>query len=67
MTRTCLVIGGYTSPIPERDGGNRFDSVYYAMMLQICREYPGLPDVRTMRASQIKSFYDALRAELEKR
>jgi len=37
------------------------------MMLQICREYPGLPDVRTMRASQIKSFYDALRAELEKR
>lgn len=66
MTRTQLVIGGRTSPVPARDGGNRFESVYIPMMLQICRDYAGLPDVRTLKASQIRLFYEALRPELER-
>lgn len=34
------------------------------MMLQIARDYPGLPDIRTMRASEIRFFYEGLRPEL---
>ena len=41
-----------------------FGAVYRVMLLQICRDYPGLPDPRTLRASEISFFYDGLRAEL---
>jgi len=37
------------------------------MLVQICKDYPGLPDVRTLKASEIKFFYEGLIQELEKR
>jgi hypothetical protein len=36
------------------------------MVLQITRDYPGLPDVRTLKAHEIKFFYEGLREELKK-
>lgn len=38
--------------------------VYREMLLQICRDYPGLPDPRTLTMSQIRFFYEGLRSEL---
>lgn len=64
MTLSRLVIGGALSPIPERDGGNRYRAVYKSMVLQIARDYAGLPDVRTLTASQIRFFYNGLVPEL---
>lgn len=40
--------------------------VYSEMLLQICMDYPGLPDVRTMRLSEIRFFYNGERASLRK-
>lgn len=40
--------------------------VYGTMLLQIARDYAGLPDPRFMSASEIRFFYDGLRAELIK-
>ena len=40
--------------------------VYPEMILQICREYSGLPDVRGMTATHIRFFYEGLRGELRK-
>lgn len=37
------------------------------MLLQICREYPGLPDPRTLTLNEIRFFYDDLRLELKTR
>lgn len=65
MTPTWVVIGGHESPFPARDGGNAYQSVYLTMMLQIARLYPGLPDVRTMLAGQIRTFYKAIVPELK--
>ena len=36
------------------------------MLLQICRDYPGLPDPRTLTLSEIRFFYEGLRGELLK-
>jgi hypothetical protein len=41
-----------------------YDNVYREMLVQICRDYPGLPDPRTLRAHEIRFFYEPLRAEL---
>lgn len=46
-------------------GGHTLHTVYTEMLLQITRDYNGLPDVRTMRASEIRFFYEGLRAELK--
>lgn len=35
------------------------------MLLQISRDYAGLPDARTLRAREIRFFYNGLRAELK--
>jgi hypothetical protein len=35
------------------------------MLLQVARDYSGLPDVRTLRAREIRFFYEGLRSELE--
>lgn len=40
--------------------------VYGEMVLQIARDYPGLPDVRSMRLSDIRFFFEALRDELKR-
>lgn len=39
--------------------------VMTTMLHQICRDYPGLPDPRTLKAYEIVFFYDGLRAELK--
>jgi hypothetical protein len=35
-------------------------------MLQVCRDYAGLPDVRTLRTDELRFFYNGLRPELER-
>jgi hypothetical protein len=40
--------------------------VYSEMLLQISRDYPGLPDSRTLTLSEIRFFYDGLRGELKR-
>lgn len=39
-------------------------TVYREMILQICADYPGLPDVRTLDIDAIAFFYDGLRKVL---
>lgn len=41
-------------------------SVYDEMVLQICRDYAGLPDFRTLSFSEVRFFYNGLREELKK-
>ncbi len=51
--------------LPKRDGGgHRVLPVYGEMLLQVCRDYPALPDPRTLTMSEIRFFYEGLRAEL---
>ena len=38
--------------------------VYGEMLLQICADYSGLPDPRTLELEEIEFFYDGLRARL---
>lgn len=40
--------------------------VYGRMLRQICLDYPGLPDPRTMTVEEIVWFYDGLRPMLRK-
>lgn len=62
VVRTLLVRYG----TDEKLKYNMFNSVYAAMLLQICRDYPGLPDPRTLKAREIRFFYNDLRKELRK-
>lgn len=39
--------------------------VYGEMFRQVCREYAGLPDARTLALSDIRFFYEGLRGELK--
>lgn len=39
---------------------------YTEMLLQVARDYPGLPDPRTMTVTEIVFFYEGLRPELKK-
>ena len=64
LVGTPLVQRGSDFKIPATEGGHTFGAVYGEMLLQICRDYPGLPDPRTLRASEIRFFYNGLRAEL---
>lgn|GEM_PF-2298617 len=41
-------------------------ATYREMLLQIARDYPGLPDARTLSIGEIVFFYDGLRPELHK-
>jgi hypothetical protein len=36
------------------------------MLLQICMEYPSLPDPRTLTITEIRFFYNGLRPTLKK-
>ena len=45
---------------------HRLPTVYREMLLQVCRDYPGLPDPRTLSMSEIRFFYEGLRGELER-
>ena len=39
--------------------------VYSEMLLQVCRDYQSVPDIRTIKFSEISFFYDGLRPELK--
>lgn len=41
-------------------------AVYGEMLLQICRDYTGLPDPRTLTNTEIRFFYEGLRKELKR-
>lgn len=41
-------------------------ATYREMMLQVARDYPGLPDLRTLTVGEIAFFYEGLRPELKK-
>ena len=64
LTRTVLVVGN--DDLKQKDGQNTVPNVYSTMLLQICRDYSGLPDPRTLTMREIKWFYDGLRSELKK-
>lgn len=54
--------------VPDRETGqvtHTMAPVYCMMLRQIARDYPGLPDARTLTLSEIRFFYDGLRAELK--
>lgn len=40
-------------------------AVYSEMLLQICCDYPGLPDPRTLTMEEIRFFYNGGRAALK--
>jgi hypothetical protein len=61
IVKTPLVRNG----ADERIRGGTLQVVYSEMLLQICRDYPGVPDPRTLTASEIRFFYNGLRAELK--
>lgn len=45
--------------------GHTMIPVYSEMLLQISRDYAGLPDPRTLKLSEIRWFYAGLRRELQ--
>jgi hypothetical protein len=64
LVQALLVRHGAEERLPK--GGHIFDTVYTEMLLQVTREYPGLPDARTLKAREIRFFYDGLRGELKR-
>lgn len=41
-------------------------ATYKEMLLQVARDYAGLPDARTLTVGEIVFFYEGLRPELKK-
>jgi hypothetical protein len=39
---------------------------YREMLLQVARDYPGIPDPRGLSVHEIVFYYEGLRSELEK-
>ena len=64
LTQATLIRHGGDFRHPKR--GHTGPTVYTEMLLQICRDYPGLPDPRTLTWRQIRFFYEGLRPELTK-
>ena len=63
LVDTPLVRHGVDERLP--DGGHTFQPVYTEMLLQISRDYAGLPDPRTLKIHEIRFFYEGLRAEIK--
>lgn len=67
----CAFNGLVGTPVVRRGAdenlkeNHTFYVVYSEMFLQICRDYQCLPDVRTIKAGEIRFFYEGLRAELK--
>lgn len=61
--RTPLVRNGVDYKFIK--GNHTFLAVHMEMLLQVCRDYSGLPDYRTLTASEIRFFYEGLRGELK--
>jgi len=64
LVRVTLIRYGADYRLPK--GGHNYINVYSEMLLQICMEYPGLPDALVLEAAQIRFFYAGLRAQLIK-
>lgn len=54
------------SGVDARTSVHTARAVYTEMLYQICRDYPGLPDPRTLTVSEIVFFYEGLRPELRR-
>ena len=65
MIRTPLVRLGADHKLMKREGGHHSANVHREMLLQVCQDYAGLPDYRTLSASEIRFFYEGLRAQLK--
>jgi len=66
LVRGQLVRRGVNEKLRERTKNiNTLYPVYSEMLLQISRDYSGLPDVRTLKLHEILFFYNGLRAELQ--
>jgi hypothetical protein len=65
----CFTFFGRVTIPLVRKGGNEtgFDrlTVYTEMILQVTRDFSGIPDYRTMNMSEIRYFYEGLRTELK--
>lgn len=61
--RTPLVRHGEDARLYH--GDHHRVSVYSEMLLQVVRDYSGLPNCRDLSDSEIRWFYDGLRAELK--
>ncbi len=64
IIRTPLVRGGEDVILPKKQ--HTTHAVHSEMLLQVCRDYSGCPDVRTLKASEIRFFYEGLRSELKR-
>lgn len=60
LARTLIVRAGASNgpPIP-------YERAYQIFLSQITKDFGSLPDVRELTATEIRFFYDAIRAELE--
>ncbi len=63
LVATSLVRRGVDEKLPN--GQHVYFIVYTEMLLQICRDYAGLPDPRTLKAHEIRYFFNGLRSELK--
>lgn len=41
-------------------------ATWLEMLLQVARDYPGLPDPRTLTIPEIVAFYNGVRAEIKR-
>ena len=64
LARASLVRHGVDEKLTR--GRHTVVAVYSEMLLQVSREYPGLPDPRTMTLEEIRFFYGGLRGDLRK-
>jgi hypothetical protein len=46
-------------------GGHCLAPVYSEMIRQVCRDYSGIPDARTLSLSEIRFFFEGIRGELK--
>ena len=64
LTKTSLVREGVDYKHPER--GHVWQVVYGEMFMQICMYYNSLPDPKSLKAHEVKIFYEGLRPTLQK-
>ena len=64
LARTPLVRHGVDEILTR--GRHRILAVYSEMLLQVSREYAGLPDPRSLTLEEIRFFYSGLRGDLRK-
>lgn len=65
LVRSTVVRRGESRKLLLREGGNFGERIYAEMLIQVCRDYPSLPDPRTLSVKEIKFFYEGVRKELE--